>query len=190
MKRLPSLLLAALLAAFTTTSFGLTAFQARPIAEKMLNDQARGKLIKIIGKRGYGAEPESWSYIFFDPYADQHGRWITVTGKSVTKITDGYSELEDFRFASYKEEEVIPKGALKVDSHQALAAVKKTAELKDIKISSASYQLSKKKGDVAPVWKIKLYADNGGSEVALGEAKVSAETGRVLEMEINRDKLN
>jgi hypothetical protein len=173
-----------------STGFALTAFQAEPYAEKMLSDQARGKLVKIVGIRGAGIEPVSWKFLSYDPYASQNGRVVTITGKAVTEIRDGYSELDNLRLAAYKEDEIIPKDQLKVDSDKAFKVVQNSAQLSKVKITSVQYVLEKSSGGaVTPVWKLTLYADVKGHEAEIGNAKISAETGQIYELKVDQKKL-
>jgi len=173
-----------------SSSFGLTAFEARPYAEKMLSDQARNKLVKIVGKRGNGIEPESWKFFSYDPYAKQNGREVTITGKAVTEIRDGYSELDNLRVAAYKESEIIPTAQLKIDSNQAYKIVQNTAQLNKVKITSVGYELVKSSsGSVTPTWKLSIYADIKGEQKQIGEAKISAENGQVFELKVDQKML-
>lgn len=168
-----------------TSAYAATAFEARQIAEKMLSDQARGKLIKAVAQKGESVTPDSWRFIFFDPFGSQNGRLIVVTGKAVTEIRDGYIELDEVRLAAYKEEEIIPNGALKIDSDKALALVQKAALMQTVKLSAVQYELKKGKGDVAPVWNLTLYADVKGESKEFGTAKLSAETGQIFDLKID-----
>jgi hypothetical protein len=189
-KLLPSLFALTFLMVHSS-GFAITAFEARPYAEKMLNDQSRNKLVRIVGKRGNGIEPQSWKFLSYDPYAKQNGRVVTITGKAVSEIRDGYSELDHLRVASYKESEIIPISQMKVDSNKAFNVVQNTAQLNKVKITSVQYVLEKtsSKGPVAPVWKLTLYADVKGHEKEIGQAKISAETGQVYELKIDEKQL-
>lgn len=173
-----------------TSGVAATAFEARQIAEKMLSDQARGKLIKAVAQKGESVTPDSWRFIFFDPFASQNGRLIVVTGKAVTEIRDGYVELDEVRLAAYKEEEIIPNAALKIDSDKALALVQKAALMQSVKLSAVQYELKKGKGDVAPVWSLVLYADVKGESKEIGTAKLSAETGQIFDLKIDNQKID
>lgn len=175
--------------AAASSGFALTAFEARQIAEKMLSDQARGKLIKVVGPASAGVAPESWRFIYYDPFGNQNGRLVVVTGKAVTETRDGYVELDQVRLAAYKEDEIIPAGELKIDSDKALAAVQKAALLQSIKLSSVKYELKKGGGNVVPVWTLTLYADVRGDNKEIGTAKLSAETGQIFDLKIDNKKL-
>lgn len=187
-----SLLALSSLALLLMASSGLaaTAFEARQIAEKMLSDQARGKLVKVVAQKGESVTPDSWRFIFYDPFASQNGRLIVITGKAVTEIRDGYVEIDQVRLAAYKEDEIIPNNELKIDSDKALAIVQKAALMQSIKLSTVQYELKKSKGNVAPVWTLTLYADVKGASTEIGTAKLSAETGQIFDLKIDNQKLS
>jgi hypothetical protein len=175
--------------AMASSSFAVTAFEARQIAEKMLNDQSRGKLIKIVGPKGEGTTPESWRFIFYDPFANQNGRLIVVTGKGVTEIRDGYVELDAVRLASYKEDEILSPNEVKIDSDKALALVQKASLLQSVKLSAVKYELKKTDSNVVPIWILTLYADVKGQNTEIGTAKLSAENGQIFDLKIDNKKL-
>lgn len=190
MKSLIRSLSVLLLGMTLSSAASLTAFQAKALAEKQIPEQARGKLIKIVGPRGaIGLTPVSWRFLFWDPTAEQNGRAVTVTGSSVTEIKEGYVELDSLRLAAYKDDEVIAPAHLKLDSNQALDIVARSAQLKDVKLSTVTFLLAKGKGDLIPYWKLRFFADKEGKEADIGYAKVSAETGQIFEMKIDLDKL-
>ncbi len=180
------------LAAQPTTSgtMALTAFQARPVAEKQLSDQAKGKLIQISSIRSHSTRPSQWRFIFWDPFAAQNCRAITITNGKVSEIREGYVEADRLRLAAYKQEEVLDGKRLKVDSDQALARLMSNTLLKDIHLSAATFHLSKAKSPIAPIWVINLYAEKNGKEIDLGKAKISSETGEIFEMALKLDRLN
>ncbi len=190
--KLSTILLSALLT--TSTLFAAqppSAFQSLKVAEASATKEARGKLIEIHGPRDSTAlTPSSWSFIFFDPSARQQGRRITVRGENVTEIRDGYFQMDEIRMAAYKLDEVIDPKLLKVDSKDALATVVKSAELKDVKLSTVTFSLSKDNSRKMPLWKLVLFADKEGKEAKIGHALVSAENGAVVESKIDLSPLS
>jgi hypothetical protein len=174
-----------------SSASALTALQAKAVAEKQLSSQSKNRLIAIYGPRSATKlTPDVWKFVFLDPTASQRGRLITVSGSAVSEIRDGYFELDRLRLAAYKQEEVIDPARLKVDSNAAYDVVAKSAQLSSIKMSTVVFTLKKNgKGAAAPVWHLALFADKAGKEAAIGHARVSAETGRVLSMNLQLEKL-
>jgi hypothetical protein len=182
-----------LLAGSLQAQSALTAFQARDLASKEVNNEARGKIVQIIGKMSNNqVMPQNWDVIFFDPYAKQDGRLVRVEGRAVTTILEGYTQMDRFRMAAYKLEEVIDPARLKIDSPQILDILRRSTVLKDITISNLDLFLHKPgKGNVAPVWQAKIFAVNkrSGKAVEIGQARISAETGQILHLKIDTNKL-
>jgi len=171
-------------------SQALTAIQAKDLAKKQVNDVARKSLVQIYGKPStVGLYPVEWQILFYDPYAEQNGVMVTVSGNVVTSIRDGYTQMDRFRLFAYKQEEIIDAARLKIDSKDLVGLLQRDSALKDIKISSV--QLWLKKDDKGPmaaaVWNVVLFAANpkGDKEVEFGNARVSAETGQILQLKLD-----
>lgn len=167
-----------------------TAFEALKSAENHIAKESVGKLIQIVGERDATAlTPSVWSFVFLDLTASQQGRLVTIRAGKPIEIRDGYFEKEKLRLAAYKADEVISPSLLKIDSHQALQAVIKSAGLEKVKLSTVTFRLNNDNGAKLPRWKLNLYADKEGKEADIGHAIVSAETGSIIESKINLDKL-
>lgn len=161
----------------------LTAFQAQEIAAKNVQADSQKKLIAIRGERSATElTPDTWTFLFYDDLASQQGRLVTVTGKAVSGIRDGYIDLGRMRLAAYKLEEVIEPSRLKVDSDKALTLLTQTNLLKPYSLSSVTYSLEKDKGLKEPVWRLEVYVDKDGKEDNIGFARVSALDGKIVEM--------
>ncbi len=168
----------------------LTGFQALEVAARVVAPASKNQVLQIEGPRSETElYPDVWKFVFWDANAKQNGRLITVSQGAVTEIRDGFFELDKFRLLAYKPDEVIPPSALKFDSDKALDAVLKSTQLQGIRLSSVTFSLSKDKEVGQAVWKIEILADDGGKENDIGYARVSAETGGILEMKINPGKL-
>jgi hypothetical protein len=172
--------------ASSTTS----AFEARGIANKQLNEKVRDKVIQIFGEQSkVGLYPVSWKILFWDATAAQNGRSVTVKDGAISEIKDGYTQLEKMRLAAYKQDEVIDIKLLKWDSSSALDKVMKMPALKDVKLSTVEFLLTKGDGAVQPIWSLTLFADNAGEKVEIGQVRMSAESGEVFEMKLQLEKL-
>jgi hypothetical protein len=127
--------------------------------------------------------------LIFDEKAEQQGRLVTVSGNVATDLVEGYVEPWRFRLATYKSDEIIPPARLKIDSAQALTILTKSPVMAGVKLSTVTFVLSKGKGNVEPFWTLRVLADNKGYETDLGSARISAESGRILEIKIDTKKL-
>jgi hypothetical protein len=190
MKSLVFALLASILLFSLASGAPLSAFQAQAIAEKSLPAHARGRIIRVEGLRSStSVTPITWRFLIFDEKAEQQGRRVTVSGNVATDLVEGYVEPWRFRLAAYKADEVIPPSRLKIDSTQALHILTKSPVMAGIKLSTVTFVLSKGKGNVEPFWTLRVLADNKGYEADLGSARISAESGRILEIKIDTKKL-
>ncbi len=161
-----------------------TGFQATDIARKQVPTESQDKLILLRGDRSESElTPDTWHAVFYDEMASQNGRQITVSGHSVSGIREGYFDLGNLRLAAYKLEEVIHPDSLKIDSDKALDLLEETNRLKSYSLSSVIYELTRDPDLRETVWKLKIYVDDGnGKEKYIGYARISAESGKIIEM--------
>lgn len=170
-------------------AWSLTAFQAKEVAEKQLGEGTKNKLISMEGPRSANSlTPTEWRFVFFDPHAEQQGKLIRVRDKSVAEMREGYFELKKLRLASYKPEEIIDSKELKIDSNKALDIVNKAADIKNTKLSTVTFKLSKS-DDGTPLWRMEFLADKEGYETDIGWATVHVGTGQIVEMKIDASKI-
>lgn len=177
----------------TLSAQAVTAFKARDIARREVNNVAKDKLIEIYGPKASGSiTPLEWNVLFYDPYAKQDGRLVKVVGDGVVGIEQGYTQLDQLRLAAYKLEEVINPRSLKIDSDRVINALRRSTPLRKVKISAMEMRLRKPdKGDVPALWYVTLYARNPrtSKEVKLGTARVSSSSGQIFEMEFDFKQL-
>lgn len=166
-----------------------TAFRAQAIAEQALNPAARGKLIWARAAESRSVDPAQWTFLFYDPFAEQNGRYVIVSNGAVTKVRQGYVELTSARLAAYKEAEILPPDKLRLDSDRAVEAVQNAARIRNIPLTAVHYELLLGQDLAVPVWKLTLYALRGKDPVVFCSARVSALTGEVFDLKVNRDRL-
>jgi hypothetical protein len=166
-----------------------TAFQARAVAENVLSPHVKGKLIWIRSLIGSGVDHRRWSFLYYDPYADENGRLVVVRDGSVVKIDQGFVELDHFRMLSYKESEILPQDQLKLDSDAALAAVLAAGHIENVPLTTVHYKLEWSTENQVPVWSLTLFADLNHNEVEVGHARISAMTGQVFDLKIDHERL-
>jgi hypothetical protein len=171
----------------------LTAFQARDLARKEMNEEAKNKVIEIFGVQSPASvDPTEWQVLFYDPYAKQDGRVVKIMGYRILSIEDGYMQLERVRLAAYKQEEVIDPKNMKVDSDQILSILKRSTPIANMKVASLQMVLKKLgKGNVPPVWIVHVFSvkPSTGKLKEVGEARISADSGQILEFDIDPKKI-
>jgi hypothetical protein len=166
-----------------------TGFQMEAVAAKVVSPSVRGKLIWARATEGPGVDPSKWSFLFYDPYADENGRHIVVINGGVTQIEQGFVELDHARLLSYKPSEIMPAAKLKFDSDRALAAVLAVANIENVHLSTVHYELSQSQDNDVPVWKITIYRMWHANEARLCTARVSAFTGQIFSLDVDRSKI-
>ncbi len=168
----------------------ISAFQAKALAEQMIPEAVRGNLMQITGPRRPGSPtPASWRFLYWDPTADQHVRAVTVTDGVAAPAKEGFVELGKLRVVSYKKNEIVAPARLLIDSTKALEILQATPQLQNVPITSANYFLDKGKGDLPPVWRLTLFTKRNNDEIQLGEVRVLADTGLILEFGIKLNRL-
>lgn len=180
-------------AASAASAQNISAFAAQKIATREVNDIAKKSLVQIHGpKSAVGVLPIEWHVLFYDPYADQNVTKVTVAGSTITRIEQGYVQMDRVRLAAFKQEEILTPAQLRKDSNEILQILQRSTDLKNVKISSIALSLMKQgKGPVAPgVWHARLWAVRDGTdqEVEFGRARVNAESGQILELKYDLKK--
>jgi hypothetical protein len=130
-----------------------------------------------------------WSFLYYDPYADENGRLVVVRDGSVVKVDQGFVELDHFRMLSYKESEILPQDQLKLDSDAALAAVLAAGHIENVPLTTVHYKLEWSSENQVPVWSLTLFSDLNHNEVEIGHARISALTGQVFNLKIDHERL-
>jgi hypothetical protein len=166
-----------------------SAFQARAVAETVLSPHVKGKLIWIRSLIGTGVDHRRWSFLYFDPYADENGRLVVVQDGAVVKIDQGFVELDHLRMLSYKESEILPQSELKLDSDAALSAVQAAGNIQNVPLTTVHYKLEMSDENQVPIWSLTLFSDLNHNEVEIGHARVSAMTGQVFDLKIDHKRL-
>lgn len=170
---------------FAAPQTAVTAIKAWGIASEVLDPATKQRVITIRGERSMTSSiPIEWLIWFYDPNALQNGRRVRVSGDQVTEIKEGFTEMGKARLFPYRMEEVLPRDRFQVDSDEAFARVTNLGPLRGKKITSSEWELKKAKGNVPPVWHITLYTDVGGIEKLLAKARLSAEDGRLIELNL------
>ena len=166
-----------------------SAFQARAVAEGVLSPHVKGKLIWVRSLIGTGVDHRRWSFLYFDPYADENGRLVVVRDGAVVKVDQGFVELDHLRMLSYKESEILPQSELKLDSDAALAAVLTAGQIQNVRLTTVHYKLEMSDENQVPIWSLTLFAELNHNEVEIGHARVSALTGQVFDLKIDHERL-
>lgn len=193
MKRILSLLAFVVLSA-SASAQNISAFAAAKIATREVNDIAKKSLVQIHGpKSSVSILPIEWHVLFYDPYAEQNVTKVTVAGSTITRIEQGYVQMDRMRLAAFKMEEILAPETLRKDSNEILSILQRSTELKNVKISSLALSLMKQgKAPNSPgIWHARLWSmqQGGDKEIEFGRARINAATGQILELKYDLKKL-
>lgn len=173
----------------------LSALGARNVAAKEVAPASRDSVLMIVGRRTtVGVVPQEWRVVFFGEDYQQHGVEVRVAGRVVVEMRDGYTHTNGFRLAAYKRNEIMPKERIRVDSSQVFDLLMKSAAFTERKPTSMDMvlRMDGKGPRAVPTWFLTLYGkrDRDGLEVEFGRARMSAETGQILDLKVNPRRLS
>jgi hypothetical protein len=117
-------------------------------------------------------------------------RSVTVENLHLKEVVDGFVELRKLRVVAYKPSEVMDSARIHFDSAEALEALLTREELHGIAVAESAFELNGVKRELAPFWRITLFARENDDILELGSARVSAETGEVLDSNFDASRLN
>lgn len=169
----------------------LTALQALALASKEVHTDAKDHVIEIYGRRNSKETlPTKWDILFYDPHAQQEGRLVQISEDRIIGIKEGFVQM--FRLAAYKKDEAMNLEDATIDSPDVLRILQTTKALSGIKIRSLEMKLIKKsRGTIPAEWNVWLYGAGKTSNQLkkFGKARISAEDGRILELQFDPEKL-
>jgi hypothetical protein len=168
----------------------ISAREAMRLAATKITDTVAENVIRIVGERtAASTEPQTWRMFFYDPSASRNARAVVTRGTEIVSVDAGLVELGNLRLFAYKPTEVIAPAQFRIDSRDALAAVRASPDLAGIPITSSDFLLSKESTSSPPVWRLNLFSHEEEREIPIGEAFVSAETGNVVELKLKLDRV-
>jgi hypothetical protein len=167
-----------------------TAFALIELGNDHVGIDSKDKVVQIRSERSVGSlVPNIWYIVYYDPDARFRA----------TEVKFGAGRKLDVKRPTRLFERVggataaMDRDRLQIDSDEAIAIALKEPLLERLTILATELRLeragSKGRGDEAlPIWRVKLWAERlnrPGRQVGIGEIILSAEDGKVLEVDLH-----
>jgi len=171
---------AALLAFVAVSAAGAgepTAFDLIKEGNRYVGEQSKDKVVQIRSERSLGSlTPNVWYVVYYDPDATLKAVEVKFGGGKKLDVSNPLRLLEPIT----GDAKILDRSKFKVDFDKAIKTATREPVLKAVTVKAT--QLLLQRGDVGPVWKVKLWAAKlrNPSELAdIGEVYVSTEDGKV-----------
>ena len=164
-----------------------TAFELIKEGNKHVGEDAKDKIVQIWSDRSVGTlTPNIWHIVFYDPDASLKATEVTFAAGKKQSVKRPTRLLEPITGAHKQ----LSREKLKLDSDKAIEIATKDPLLKNLKLTST--QLWLERGDDAPKWKVRLWAEklrNSTRTADIGQVFISADDGKVIERELHINRV-
>jgi hypothetical protein len=154
-----------------------TAFDLIKEANRYVGEQSKDKVVQIRSEKSLGSlTPNVWYVVFYDPDATLKAVEVKFGGGKKLDVSHPVRLLEPIT----GDDKVLDRSKFKVDSDKAIKTATREPVLKAVTLKATHLWLQR--GEVGPVWKVKLFAaklKNPNELADIGEVYVSAEDGKV-----------
>ncbi len=168
-----------------------SAFDLVKEGNRYVGEQSKNKIVRIESEKSVGSvTPNIWLIAYFDPINNQRS----------SEVKFGAGKMMTVKKPARPFDWVVGKGSpmtleeLKVDSDDAIKTAMSQPLLENIKITSTELELKRVgKGSGEPVWTVKLWAtriSNTAKDAKVGEVRISALDGRVIESDLKPSRLD
>lgn len=164
-----------------------TAFELIKEGNKHVGEDAKDRIVEIRSERSVGSlTPNIWYIVFYDPDASLKATEVKFGGGKKLAVKRPGRLLQPVTGAHKQ----INREKLKLDSDRAVEIATKDPLLKNLKLTST--QLWLERGDEAPQWKVRLWAEklrNPSAAAEIGQIYISAQDGKVLERDLHINRV-
>jgi len=164
-----------------------TAFELIKEGNKHVGEDAKDKIVQIWSDRSVGTlTPNIWHIVFYDPDASLKATEVTFAAGKKQSVKRPTRLLEPITGAHKQ----LSREKLKLDSDKAIEIATKDPLLKNLKLTST--QLWLERGDDAPKWKVRLWAEklrNSTRTADIGQVFISADDGKVIERDLHINRV-
>ena len=166
-----------------------TAFALIKEGNRYIGEQAKDRVVQLRSERSIGSlNPKVWHVVYHDPTARMKAVEVKFAAGKMVDVKRPLRLIE--RVAD--KTQPMDNDKLKIDSDKAIEIALKEPILEDIKVKSVEATLQND-GNIGPVWKLRLWAErlSGATETAgIGHLMITADTGKVIENEIELKRLD
>lgn len=170
------------------------AFAAEPTAFSLIkqgNDyvgkDSKDKVVQIRSEKSIGSlTPNIWFVVYYDPDATFNATEVKFGAGKKMDVKRPIRALEILNA-----DKVLDPKKLKTDSDAAIKTATSEPLLKNLTLKATQLWLDD--SEDGPVWKIRLWAaklKNPGDDADVGDVYISAETGKVIKMDLHIERVD
>jgi hypothetical protein len=172
-----------------------TAFQLIQEGNQYVGLDAKDKVVQIRSEKSVaGLQPTIWYIVYYDPDATFDAVEVKFGAGKKLDVKRPMRMLEKVT----GEDAALDRKRLKVDSDRAIEIALKEPLLEKLTIKATKLELERAGGkgqgdERLPIWRVHLWAAklaNPNRQASIGEVIVSAEDGKVLEADLNINRVD
>lgn len=155
---------------------------------RYVGEQAKDKVVQLRSEKSVGSlKPRVWYVVYYDPTATFKAVEVKFGGGKMMDVKRPFRVLETVM----DKDTVIDLEKVKIDSDKAISIATKEPILEDLKVKAASARLQNTAG--GPTWIVRLWAQKlrkTHEDADIGEIRISADEGKVLQTDIKPSRVD
>lgn len=165
-----------------------TALELIKEANHHVGDEVKDKVVELRSEKSLGSlTPTIWYVVYYDK--DATFKTAEVKMGAGKKLEVKHPMRQPFAYIGYKN--VLDLKKLKIDSDKAIKLATADPLLENLTVCAT--ELSLKRDDDMPVWKVVLWAQklrNKEKDAKIGEIRINAEDGTVLDRDLHINRVD
>ena len=169
------------------TAFKLIANGNTNVPTKSSKDQIVA--MESVGRSRGEVMPRSWKLSYYDEARKADATAVYFEGGVMTKVSAAGRIIENGG-GIFGKEKPFDRSKLKIDSDKLLEIIRNQPQARDLNLLSTRMELKRESG-IQPVWEVEVWVERQrqpGDECSLGRIKISAETGKIISSDLNRER--
>jgi hypothetical protein len=181
---------ALLVLGFSVPAFAddVTALELIKEANHHVGDEVKDKVVQLRSEKSIGSLiPTIWYVVYYDK--DATFKTAEVKMGAGKKLEVKHPMRQPFAYIGYKN--VLDLKKIKIDSDKAIKLATADPLLENLTICAT--ELSLKRDDDMPVWKVVLWAQklrNKEKDAKIGEIRINAEDGTILDRDLHINRVD
>jgi len=165
-----------------------TALELIKEANRYVGDDVKDKVVQLRSEKSIGTlTPNIWFVVYYDK--DATFKTAEVKLGAGKKLEVKRPMRQPFAYINYKN--VLDLKKISVDSDKAIKIATAEPLLDKLKIRATQLVLDRK--DATPVWRVRLWAEklrDSRKDADIGEVKINAEDGTVIESDLHINRVD
>lgn len=190
-------LMALLAGSVTVAAAELTAFELIKEGNRYVGEQSKGKVVQARSEKSVGSTtPQIWYIVYYDPTATMKATEVKFGAGKMMGVKRPFRLLEPIS----GEDKMLNKEKLKVDSDKAIKTALAEPLLEKLKVTATQVWLQRAAKSFAgeannndPIWRVRIWAEklrNPQSDANVGEVFISAETGKIIKVDLHINRVD